>query len=144
MRTKREGGCLWSLINDHFLVQEMFSARKLGHTLGYLWLRKGEAQRVMMLTRSKHTLFYRACFGEYNKVKLSIIPATYSRWYLTHGFFYPEDGGDTSFWNVDLHKIYAAPHPRKRHSSSIILPVPKQKAEVAVLTNSLQRPNCQL
>jgi hypothetical protein len=30
--------------------------------------------------------------------------------------FYPEDGGDTFVPNVGLHKIYTAPHPRRRHS----------------------------
>jgi hypothetical protein len=32
-------------------------------------------------------------------------------------FFYPEDGGDIFLRNVGSHKIYTAPHPRKRHSS---------------------------
>jgi hypothetical protein len=31
-------------------------------------------------------------------------------------FFYPEDG-DTFLRNVGSHKIYTAPHPRRRHSS---------------------------
>jgi hypothetical protein len=32
--------------------------------------------------------------------------------------FYPEDGGDTFLRNVgSIHKIYTAPHPRRRHSS---------------------------
>jgi hypothetical protein len=43
--------------------------------------------------------------------------ATCSRWFLTRGFFYPEDGGDTFLRNVGSHKIYTAPHPRRRHSS---------------------------
>jgi hypothetical protein len=30
---------------------------------------------------------------------------------------YPEDAGDTFFRNVGSHKIYTAPHPRRRHSS---------------------------
>jgi hypothetical protein len=42
--------------------------------------------------------------------------ATFSRWFLVHGFFYPEDGGDTFLRNVGSHKIYTAPHPRRRHS----------------------------
>jgi hypothetical protein len=28
----------------------------------------------------------------------------------------PEDGGDIFLRNVGLHKIYTAPHPRRRHS----------------------------
>jgi hypothetical protein len=30
---------------------------------------------------------------------------------------YPEDGGDTFLRNVGSHKIFTAPHPRRRHSS---------------------------
>jgi hypothetical protein len=45
--------------------------------------------------------------------------ATCSRWFLARGFFYPEDGGDTFLWNVDSHKIYTAPHRRRRHSSKV-------------------------
>jgi hypothetical protein len=40
-----------------------------------------------------------------------------SRWFLGHGFFYYEDGGDTFLCNVGSHKIYMVPHPRRRHSS---------------------------
>jgi hypothetical protein len=47
--------------------------------------------------------------------------ATCSRWFLTPGFFYPEGGGDTFLRNVGSHKIYTAPHPRRRHSSREIL-----------------------
>jgi hypothetical protein len=47
--------------------------------------------------------------------------ATCSRWFLVRGFFYPEDGGDTFLQNVGSHKNYTAPHPRKRHSSMIIV-----------------------
>jgi hypothetical protein len=43
--------------------------------------------------------------------------ATCSRWLLACGFFFPEDGGDTFLRNVGSHKIYTAPHPRRRHSS---------------------------
>jgi hypothetical protein len=44
------------------------------------------------------------------------IPATTcSLWFLARGFFYPEDGGDTFLRNVGSHKIYTAPHPRRRH-----------------------------
>jgi hypothetical protein len=31
--------------------------------------------------------------------------------------FYPKDGGDTLLQRVSSHKIYMAPHPRRRHSS---------------------------
>jgi hypothetical protein len=40
---------------------------------------------------------------------------TCSRWFLAGGFFCPEDGGDAFFRNVGSHKIYMAPHPRRRH-----------------------------
>jgi hypothetical protein len=43
--------------------------------------------------------------------------ATCSRWFLTRGFSFPEDGGDTFLRNVGSHKIYMAPHPRKEHYS---------------------------
>jgi hypothetical protein len=42
--------------------------------------------------------------------------ATCSCWFLTRGFIYPEDGGDTFLQNIGSHKNYMAPHPRKRHS----------------------------
>jgi hypothetical protein len=32
-------------------------------------------------------------------------------------FFYAEDGGDTFLRNVGSHRIYLAPHPRRRRSS---------------------------
>jgi hypothetical protein len=52
--------------------------------------------------------------------------ATCSRWFLSRGFFYPEDEGDAFFRNVGLHKTYTAPHPRRRHSSqTYISPQPK-------------------
>jgi hypothetical protein len=38
-------------------------------------------------------------------------------WFLTREFFYIEDVGDTFLRNVGSHKIYTAPHPRRRHSS---------------------------
>jgi hypothetical protein len=38
-------------------------------------------------------------------------------WFLTHRFFYPEDGGDTFLRSVGSQKIYTAPHPRRRHFS---------------------------
>jgi hypothetical protein len=43
---------------------------------------------------------------------------TCSCWFLASGFLYPEDGGDTFLRNVGSHKIYTAPRPRRRHSSS--------------------------
>jgi hypothetical protein len=43
--------------------------------------------------------------------------ATCSHWLLARGFFYPEDEGDKFIRNVGWHKIYTAPHPRRRHSS---------------------------
>jgi hypothetical protein len=43
--------------------------------------------------------------------------ATSSCWFLARGFFYPADGGDTFLLNVDSHKMYTAPHPRRQHSS---------------------------
>jgi hypothetical protein len=46
--------------------------------------------------------------------------ATCSRWFLTRGFFYSEDGGDTFLRNVGSHKMYTAPHPRRRHSSLLL------------------------
>jgi hypothetical protein len=42
--------------------------------------------------------------------------ATSSRRFLALGFSYPEDGKDTFLQNVGSHKIYTAPHPRRRHS----------------------------
>jgi hypothetical protein len=47
--------------------------------------------------------------------------ATCSRWFLARGFFYSEDGGDTFLRNIgSIHKIYTAPHPRRRHSSYFV------------------------
>jgi hypothetical protein len=43
--------------------------------------------------------------------------ANCSRWFLARGFFYPEDEGDTSFRKIGSHKLYTAPHPRRRHYS---------------------------
>jgi hypothetical protein len=40
---------------------------------------------------------------------------------LAREFFYPEDAGDTFFQNVGSHKIYTAPHPRRRQSSYSVL-----------------------
>jgi hypothetical protein len=31
-----------------------------------------------------------------------------ARWFEVHGFFYPEDGGDTFLRNIGSHKIYTA------------------------------------
>jgi hypothetical protein len=44
--------------------------------------------------------------------KISERGTSVSRWLQT-----AEDGDDTFLRNVGLHKIYMAPHPRKRHSS---------------------------
>jgi hypothetical protein len=49
---------------------------------------------------------------------------TCSCWFLTHRFFYPEDGSDTFLRNVGSHNIYRAPHPRRRHSSCCFFFVP--------------------
>jgi hypothetical protein len=57
---------------------------------------------------------FRSCFI------MSQVAATCSRWFLARGFFYHENGGDTFLRNVGLHKIYTAPHPRRRHSSTLI------------------------
>jgi hypothetical protein len=43
--------------------------------------------------------------------------ATCSRWFVARGFFYREGGVDTFLRKVGSHKIYTAPHPRRRHSS---------------------------
>jgi hypothetical protein len=43
--------------------------------------------------------------------------ATYSRWFLARGFFYPEDRSDMFLRNVSSHKMYTAPHPRRQNSS---------------------------
>jgi hypothetical protein len=40
-----------------------------------------------------------------------------SRWFLSRGFCYPEDGGDMFLRNVGSHKIYTESHPRRRYSS---------------------------
>jgi hypothetical protein len=40
-----------------------------------------------------------------------------TRWFLARWLFYSEDGGDNLVRNVASHKIYIAPHPRRRHSS---------------------------
>jgi hypothetical protein len=37
------------------------------------------------------------------------------------GGTYPEDGGDTFLRDIGSHKIYTAPHPRRRHSALITL-----------------------
>jgi hypothetical protein len=47
--------------------------------------------------------------------------ATCSCWFLVREFFYSEDGGDTFLRNVDSYKIYMAPQPRRRHSSTLNL-----------------------
>jgi hypothetical protein len=46
--------------------------------------------------------------------------ATCSRWFLARGIVYPEDVGDRFLRNFGSHKIYAAPHSRRRHSSNFM------------------------
>jgi hypothetical protein len=36
---------------------------------------------------------------------------------LVDCFFYREDEGDAFLRNIDLHKIYTVPYPRRQHSS---------------------------
>jgi hypothetical protein len=55
------------------------------------------------------------------RFETSLFVATCSRWFVARGFFYPEDEGYTFLRNVYSHKIYTAPHPRKRHSSILTL-----------------------
>jgi hypothetical protein len=56
--------------------------------------------------------------------------ATCSRWFLAFGFLYPEDGGDTLLRNVgSFHRIYTAPHPRRRHSSKLNFFTPTKVAQ---------------
>jgi hypothetical protein len=47
--------------------------------------------------------------------------ATCSRCFLARGIFYLEYGGDKYLRNVGSHKIYTAPHPRRRYSSKQLL-----------------------
>jgi hypothetical protein len=54
--------------------------------------------------------------GDYEECRLLQTAATCSRWFLDRRFFYPENGGDTFLRDVGSHKIYTAPHPRRRHS----------------------------
>jgi hypothetical protein len=42
-----------------------------------------------------------------------------SHWFLAHGFFCPEDGGDTFLRNFGSHEMYTAAHPRRRNSSFV-------------------------
>jgi hypothetical protein len=46
--------------------------------------------------------------------KIRVRGTSVSKW-LQIGFFYPEDGDDTFLRKVGSHKIYTAPHPRRRH-----------------------------
>jgi hypothetical protein len=59
--------------------------------------------------------------------------ATCSRWFLARGFFYPEDVGDTFLRNVGSHKIYTAPHPRRRHSLKYFYVVPNSSLTISQL-----------
>jgi hypothetical protein len=45
--------------------------------------------------------------------------ATCSCWFHARGFFYPVDG-DTFLRNIVSHKIFTAPHTRRRHSISLL------------------------
>jgi hypothetical protein len=58
-----------------------------------------------------------AVFWDVLLCRSCVAAATCSRWFLARGFFYPEDGGDTFLRNVSSHKIYTAPHLRRRHFS---------------------------
>jgi hypothetical protein len=60
------------------------------------------------------TMLYTSSYLKFQSV------ATCSRWFLARGFFYPEDGADMFLRNVSSQKIYTAPHPRRRHSSSFV------------------------
>jgi hypothetical protein len=50
-------------------------------------------------------------------VNLSVV--TCLRCFLARGFIYHEYGGARYIRNVGSHKIYTAPHPKRRHSSYI-------------------------
>jgi hypothetical protein len=56
-----------------------------------------------------------------NSVFWDVIAATLSGWFLARGLSFPEDGGDTFLQNIGSHKIYRAPHPRRRHSCKYLV-----------------------
>jgi hypothetical protein len=83
-----------------------------------------------MMNRERITS-YRLCRGLSSQylppfIQSAQSAATCSRWFLACEFFYPEDGGDTFLRNVGSHKIYTAPHLRRRHSSYSPLRKPKK------------------
>jgi hypothetical protein len=64
----------------------------------------------------KKRLCLKICRALQHKV-LTATAATCSRWFLARRFFYLEDGGDTFLRSViSFHRIYTAPHPRRRYS----------------------------
>jgi hypothetical protein len=90
---------------------------------------------VFMAVTMKNVVFWdvtpcRSCelrFGgkyilHFQGIKIHERGTTCSRWFLASGFLYSEDGVDTFLRNVgSIHKIYTAPHPRRRHSSDWLL-----------------------
>jgi hypothetical protein len=81
--------------------------------------------QVFTAVTMKNAVFWdvtlcRSCVSRHFGGTCSLQPPT-QRWFLARGFFYPEDGGDTFLRNVCSHKIYTAPHLRRRHSSCLHL-----------------------
>jgi hypothetical protein len=66
----------------------------------------------------------------------NVLAATCSHGFLVHRFFYPEDGGNTFLYNIGSHKIYMAPHPRRRHSWLHLLRASCQVGAVRIQTDS--------
>jgi hypothetical protein len=50
-----------------------------------------------------------------------VTAATYSRWFLARGFFYPEDGGDIFLRNVGSQKIHGATSQKTAFFRIVIL-----------------------
>jgi hypothetical protein len=67
---------------------------------------------VAPCTSYVNRLFRGAYFLHLQSRKIREQGTRVSRWLQT----YLEDGGDKFLRNVDSHKIYTAPHPRRRHS----------------------------
>jgi hypothetical protein len=67
------------------------------------------------------------------------LAATCSCWFLARGFFYHEDGGDMLLRNVGSHKIYTAPHPRRRHSPLYLTSALDRSCQLQVPAAYLQR-----
>jgi hypothetical protein len=61
-----------------------------------------------------------------------------SLWFLVRGFFYPEDSGDTFLRNVCSHKVYTAPHSRRRRSSRTFLFDSRPEHQLSSLTFSMR------